>query len=62
MVLKYYGHKCMKCGNPNELNVHHKHYKTLGNEDIGDLIVLCKRCHNDEHFEKDKQRRDRGWK
>ena len=37
----------------NELNVHHLHYKTLGNEDIGDLVVLCKRCHNDYHFFKE---------
>lgn len=51
-VLAFAEHKCNKCGTRNELNVHHKHYKTLGNEDISDLIVLCKRCHSDLHFEK----------
>ena len=45
------GHKCESCGFRYELNVHHRYYKTFGNEDLEDLVVLCKRCHNDLHFE-----------
>ncbi len=41
--------ECEKCGFKHELNVHHKHYKTYGNEKMEDLKVLCKRCHNDFH-------------
>ena len=55
LTLNFYHHKCVKCGSSYELNVHHKHYKKLGNEDIndivaGDLTVLCRRCHNDNHY------------
>jgi 5-methylcytosine-specific restriction endonuclease McrA len=42
-------HKCQKCGFEEELNVHHKTYKNLFNENMEDLITLCKRCHCDEH-------------
>ena len=30
----------------------HKHYQTFGNEKLEDLIILCKRCHSDTHFDK----------
>jgi hypothetical protein len=33
-----------------DLNVHHKHYNTLGRERWGDLEVLCPRCHTIEHY------------
>lgn len=43
--------KCEECGFQYELDVHHKHYKTFGKEDItNDLMVLCRRCHKDYHF------------
>jgi hypothetical protein len=33
-----------------DLNVHHKSYKNLGNEDWDDLEPLCRRCHEIEKF------------
>lgn len=29
--------------------VHHLHYKTLGNEGSKDLLAVCKKCHKDIH-------------
>lgn len=45
-----YGRKCQRCGkaNPKPLQVHHKHYKTLGHERIigtDDTILVCLDCH-----------------
>jgi len=34
-----------KCGEKQSLEVHHKTYDRLGNEDPGDLIVLCRGHH-----------------
>ena len=33
-----------------DLNVHHRHYKTLGCESLQDVEVLCRRCHEEETF------------
>ena len=38
-------YRCENCGEKGYLEVHHKTYKNLGNEDTNDLIVLCKGCH-----------------
>jgi 1-aminocyclopropane-1-carboxylate deaminase/D-cysteine desulfhydrase-like pyridoxal-dependent ACC family enzyme len=36
---------CQTCGATERLEVHHKHYRTLGNESMDDLITLCRDCH-----------------
>jgi len=36
------------------LDVHHKTYERIGAEKPGDLVVLCRACHGQEH---EKQRR-----
>ena len=55
--------KCSKCGRYGHitfdekgnlipkviLQIHHKNYENLGNENQKDLIVLCKECHENEH-------------
>ena len=46
------GYFCERCGDNRKgfLNVHHKHYRTLGNENINrDLAVLCRNCHAEYH-------------
>jgi 5-methylcytosine-specific restriction endonuclease McrA len=48
-ALDLYDNKCILCDSTDNLNVHHKTYKNIGNEDIDDLIVLCKRCHRKHH-------------
>lgn len=40
-----------------DLQVHHKTYRTVGNEDQDDLIVLCKDCHIKEHNNNDYYKR-----
>ena len=39
------GYKCARCGATRGLQVHHKHYDTLGHERACDLEVLCPSCH-----------------
>ena len=29
--------------------VHHKHYRTVGHEEPGDLMILCHACHSEAH-------------
>ena len=39
-------YECQTCCNTDDLEVHHKHYNTLGHENIHtDLITLCSTCH-----------------
>lgn len=40
---------CQKCDSNIGLNVHHKNYYSVGNEGQEDLIVLCFKCHEEEH-------------
>ena len=51
-ALKYYGHKCMRCGYskyPAILKVHHRD-RNRTNNDIKNLEVLCPNCHEEEHY------------
>jgi 5-methylcytosine-specific restriction endonuclease McrA len=43
------GHRCQVCNADRwfgPLNVHHRTYERLGDEAPGDLIVLCRHCHD----------------
>ena len=40
---------CERCGSKRQLQVHHKTYKNIFNEDQEDLELLCARCHMNEH-------------
>ena len=43
-------HKCAFCKSTENLNVHHRTYENLGNEDVRhDLVTLCKKCHKEVH-------------
>lgn len=46
--------KCNKCYSDKELHIHHLTYKNIGNEDMSDLVCLCKECHFKLHKEMDK--------
>ena len=53
---KHYKHlnkenKCEKCGFKHELDLHHRNYDNIGREKESDTITLCRRCHNDLHYE-----------
>lgn len=42
-------HKCRMCPNNSLLQIHHITYDRIFNEDLKDLITLCKKCHDDIH-------------
>jgi len=44
--------KCEKCKGRNKLQVHHKNYKKWFDVTMKDLIVLCDKCHREEHPDK----------
>jgi 5-methylcytosine-specific restriction endonuclease McrA len=48
-ILECFEWKCKKCGRKENLNVHHKNYDSVGNENLHDVTVLCNKCHKEEH-------------
>jgi len=48
--LKIYKNQCFHCGWKKHLTVHHLSYENLGRETKDDVIVLCYRCHERQHF------------
>ena len=38
-------YKCRLCNSDEDLHVHHRSYEFLGNENLDDLITLCRSCH-----------------
>lgn len=48
--------KCALCFSPKGIEVHHKHYSSLGRELPKDLIVLCRVCHFRARQEKAKKK------
>lgn len=43
------GSSCYVCGSKNDLTVHHRTYKSLGNEKSKHLVMLCWSCHKETH-------------
>lgn len=50
--------RCEQCARGGQLNAHHLTYDRFGVEDLDDLIVLCRPCHDDEHRRIDHNRLD----
>lgn len=48
-ALKCFRGWCQSCLQRTYLEVHHVHYRTLGNESPRDLVVLCAGCHARAH-------------
>lgn len=44
-----YKYECYCCGFKHGLQLHHKSYKTVGNENLNHLIWLCGSCHKKTH-------------
>lgn len=44
-ALKAAGYRCQVCNARKSLEVHHRTYENIGNEQPGDLTVLCETCH-----------------
>lgn len=59
----YGNYRCQKCQwyfKKDQLEVHHRHYQTLGNEQLDDLMVLCTRCHKHQDEVRAAEGRRRG--
>lgn len=42
---------CERCGKWPVVNVHHLNYERLGREQLGDLLGVCSKCHQELHRE-----------
>jgi len=52
-VINRRGRKCERCNaGEKPLDLHHKHYKTFGNERQKDVVLLCRECHRAEDVER----------
>lgn len=63
-AIKATASRCERCGAwkfDHELQVHHLHYKTLGNESLEDVEVLCLACHEQADKQRQSQTRNRNW-
>lgn len=47
-------HCCSNCGATENLLVHHKD-EDRTNNDLSNLTILCKKCHQEHHMERDKE-------
>lgn len=45
-ALRFANYRCQLCNGNETLTVHHRTYERRGHELMGDLIVLCKDCHD----------------
>jgi hypothetical protein len=48
-ALRHYGTKCKACGKFKLPQAHHINYRNLHDCTLDDLVILCKRCHEDLH-------------
>lgn len=48
-VLRRDGWRCQFCGAMSNLEVHHKQFRSHGEDSEPNLITLCKACHIDQH-------------
>lgn len=48
-VIKEYNGLCFYCLEKAN-DVHHKSYDNFGNEPLSDLVLLCRKCHEEEHI------------
>ncbi len=48
-AFEHYGKMCSKCNKTKNLQIHHLTYRNIFNEPMEDLMVLCKRHHEEMH-------------
>jgi hypothetical protein len=49
MILNMWGNRCALCNEGGELHLHHRDYSRVGNEEVTDVIPLCKKHHEIFH-------------
>lgn len=52
-ALRFAQYRCQLCNTSESLTVHHRTYERRGHELMGDLIVLCKDCHDTFTYNRD---------
>ena len=50
--------QCVRCGSAEEIQCHHVSRERMFNEELTDLVTMCKRCHHSRH-ENDLRRKGR---
>jgi len=48
-ILNRDNNKCVVCGTSSNLDIHHITYERVGNEDVDDLVTVCRKHHNEIH-------------
>jgi 5-methylcytosine-specific restriction endonuclease McrA len=43
--------RCEDCGRALPLELHHNHYRSVGEEEPDDLSALCRDCHKQRHID-----------
>lgn len=50
LYIEHYEGKCQECYLKKKvLHLHHKHYETVLQEEVNDLVLLCSGCHKKQH-------------
>ena len=49
-IVKKRDEKCYGCGTNKKLDAHHLHYRNFGQENLNELIALCRSCHEELHY------------
>ena len=62
MKLEQSGRECKICGSKKDIEVHHLQYHNIYDVCLGDLLVLCRYCHNIHHAFKTNKIRKRSKK
>jgi hypothetical protein len=53
-ILQFWSRQCCLCCATNGIEVHHRHYETIGCESITDCVPLCSGCHELFHSKKNR--------
>jgi 5-methylcytosine-specific restriction endonuclease McrA len=48
LVMAFWSGECCLCTSDAQ-DVHHRHYRTIGNESLTDCVPLCRQCHTRVH-------------
>lgn len=50
VMLRNANYQCQECGLTRNLELHHKVYRGFFRERRGDLMILCRYCHETHHY------------
>jgi len=57
-IIERRGNRCERCGGEDRsLDLHHLHYRSMGNEQPEDVVLLCRDCHAEADKARDEKNR-----